>query len=41
VTDASQDGVVVKVIKAGYAVADEVLRPATVAVGRLQDAPSQ
>ena len=40
VTDPSQDGIVVEVIKPGYAVGEEVLRPASVAVGKLQDTPS-
>jgi len=35
VTDAAQDGVVVAVAKEGYAIGDELLRPATVVVGRL------
>jgi molecular chaperone GrpE len=35
VTDAAQDGIVVAVAKEGYAIGDELLRPATVVVGRL------
>jgi len=35
VTDAAQDGRVVAVAKEGYAIGDELLRPATVVVGRL------
>lgn len=35
VTDTAQDGVVVEVVKPGYLVGDEVLRPATVTVGKL------
>jgi molecular chaperone GrpE len=34
VADASQDGVVVAIAKEGYAIGDELLRPATVVVGR-------
>jgi len=34
VADLSQDGVIVAVIKEGYAIGDEVLRPASVVVGR-------
>jgi molecular chaperone GrpE len=34
VTDPEQDGVVVGVVKEGYVLGDEILRPATVAVGR-------
>jgi len=34
VADASQDGVVVAVAKEGYAIGEELLRPATVVVGR-------
>jgi len=34
VDDANQDGVVVGVIREGYLIGDEVLRPAGVAVGR-------
>ena len=36
VTEPDKDGVVVEVIKPGYALADEVLRPASVAVGKVQ-----
>jgi molecular chaperone GrpE len=35
--DASGDGIIVAVIKEGYAIGDEVLRPASVVVGRHQD----
>jgi molecular chaperone GrpE len=35
VTDPSRDDHVISVIRAGYAVGDDILRPATVAVGRL------
>jgi GrpE len=35
VSDPTQDDHVISVIRAGYAIGDEVLRPATVAVGRL------
>ena len=35
VTEADQDGVIVGVIRRGYRIGDEVLRPATVAVGKL------
>jgi molecular chaperone GrpE len=35
VMDAAQDGVVVAVLKEGYAIGDEILRPASVVVGRL------
>ncbi len=38
VTDADQDGRVTGVIRPGYSIGDEVLRPAMVAVGRLEDA---
>jgi molecular chaperone GrpE len=34
VADASQDGIVVAVAKEGYAIGDELLRPAAVVVGR-------
>ena len=34
VADAAQDGIVVAVAKEGYAIGDELLRPATVVVGR-------
>jgi molecular chaperone GrpE len=37
VTDPSMDGVIVAVIKEGYAIGDEVLRPAAVVVGRQSD----
>ena len=40
VTDPAQDGIVVEVIKPGYAVDEEVLRAASVVVGKLQDTPS-
>jgi len=42
VTDPAQDGVVVGVIRQGYALRDEVLRPAVVAVAAIEDggAPS-
>jgi molecular chaperone GrpE len=36
VADAAQDGVVVAVVKDGYAIGDEILRPANVVVGRLE-----
>jgi len=35
VGDPAQDGIVVSVVKEGYAVGDEILRPASVVVGRL------
>jgi molecular chaperone GrpE len=35
VTDPAQDGTVVAVVKEGYAIGDELLRPASVVVGRL------
>jgi molecular chaperone GrpE len=35
VTDPSQDGVIVAVMKEGYAIGDELLRPASVVVGAL------
>jgi molecular chaperone GrpE (heat shock protein) len=35
VTDPSQDGLVVAVAREGYAIGDELLRPASVVVGRL------
>lgn len=35
VTDPAQDGIVVGVVKEGYAIGDELLRPASVVVGRL------
>ena len=34
VADPSQEGVVIAVLKEGYAIGDEVLRPASVVVGR-------
>jgi molecular chaperone GrpE len=37
VTDAAQDGVVVGVIRQGYTIRDEVLRPAVVAVAALEN----
>jgi molecular chaperone GrpE len=42
VTDAGQDGLVVGVIRQGYTMGDDVLRPAVVAVAALtnQGAPS-
>ncbi len=40
VTDASQDGIVIEVIKPGYTVGEEVLRAASVAVGKLKDTSS-
>lgn len=36
VTDPAQDGVVVAVVKEGYAIGNELLRPASVIVGTLQ-----
>ena len=36
VSDPSQDGVIVAVIKEGYAIGEELLRPASVVVGQLQ-----
>lgn len=36
VADASQEGVVVAVVTEGYAIGDDILRPATVVVGRLE-----
>jgi len=38
VADAAQDGCVVAVVKEGYAIGDDVLRPASVVVGRLEPA---
>lgn len=35
VTDPSQDGVIVAVLKEGYAMGDELLRPASVVVGKI------
>jgi molecular chaperone GrpE len=35
IADPSRDDLVVSVIRAGYAIGDDILRPATVAVGRL------
>jgi len=40
VTDTSQDGIVIEVIKPGYTVGEEVLRAASVAVGKLKDTSS-
>ena len=37
VTEPERDGAVVEVIKPGYAVGDDVLRPASVAVGKIQN----
>ena len=37
VVDASQDGIVVGIIRQGYAIRDEVLRPAVVAVASFED----
>jgi molecular chaperone GrpE len=34
--DAAQDGVIVAVVKPGYTIVDEILRPASVVVGRAQ-----
>lgn len=34
--DAAQDGVIVAVVKPGYTIGDEILRPASVVVGRAQ-----
>lgn len=39
VTDAERDGVVIDVVTPGYRLGDEVLRPATVTVGKLVPAP--
>jgi molecular chaperone GrpE (heat shock protein) len=39
VTDSEQDGVVINVVKPGYQLADEILRPATVTVGKLAPEP--
>jgi molecular chaperone GrpE len=36
VQDPAEDGVVVAVVKEGYAIGDEVLRPASVVVGRIE-----
>jgi molecular chaperone GrpE len=36
VVEAAQDGCVVAVVKEGYAIGDEILRPASVVVGRMQ-----
>jgi molecular chaperone GrpE len=38
VTDPAQDGVIVAVVKEGYAIGDELLRPAAVVVGALPSA---
>ena len=39
VTDAAREDVVIDVVKPGYQLAEEVLRPATVTVGKLAPAP--
>src|SRR5438477_585174 len=36
VTDPAQDGLIVAVVREGYAIGDEVLRPASVVVGQRQ-----
>ena len=36
VTDASQDGAVMSVVKPGYVIGDDVLRPASVTVGKIE-----
>jgi molecular chaperone GrpE len=40
VTDPTQDGIVVAVIREGYAIGDDLLRPASVVVGKM-DEPSE